>query len=120
MIDQLALCRRRPQLDLGRMLFTFDWMSLWRDAGFAGFKHYAMERLGLSSSSLHRMISRERGFLSHPLVYEAVREGRLTRCATCTTRDICTGHDEGPPRARREHPLAGGHSGRSGLPGVSG
>ncbi len=77
-IDQLALCRRRLQLDLGRMLFTFDRMSLWRDAGFAGLKHYALERLGLSSSSVHRMIARERGFLNHPLVYDAVREGRLT------------------------------------------
>ncbi len=77
LLAQLLLTRRRLQLYLGRMLFTFNRLSLWRHAGFASLVHYAQERLGLSTTTAHRLLARERHFLEHPDVFKAVREGRL-------------------------------------------
>ncbi len=77
-INDLFLCRRRLHLHLGRMLFTFSRLSLWRDSGFASLGHYAQERLGLSTTTVHRLITRERLFLENPDVHEAVRDGQLT------------------------------------------
>ncbi len=77
-IVDLFLCRRRLHLHMGRMLFTFNRLSLWRHAGFASLVHYAQERLGLSTTTAHRLIHRERQFLEHPRVYKAVWKGELS------------------------------------------
>lgn len=77
LLVELAICRRRLEVYLGRMLRTMNDYGLARMAGFASICHYAAERLGLGASTTSRLIRRDRGLIRRQKVYQAIVDGRI-------------------------------------------
>lgn len=73
----LSARRQALDLDLARLLRNFQALNLARHIGFAGFREYVEERLGISHRRARRLVSLDRCLFFFPAVAAAVREGQI-------------------------------------------
>jgi len=73
----LSTRRQALDLDLARLLRNFQSLHLARHIGFAGFREYVEERLGISHRRARRLVSLDRRLFFFPAVAAAVREGLI-------------------------------------------
>ncbi len=100
----LVEARHGLDLDLARLLRNFQWLSLARHLGFAGFEPYVEERLGISVRRARFLLQLDRRLIHYPEVARAVREGRIgTVAALLVCRVALEGRTERAwiDRARR-------------------
>jgi len=74
------LIRERNQWDeeFGRLAMVFKGLGLWRDARFASFGQYCVERLAMSVRTVEQRIALERRLHVLPPLRQAMREGRIS------------------------------------------
>jgi hypothetical protein len=74
---RLVARRRGLDLDLARLLRNFHSLRLAQHLGFAGFREYAEERLGISARRASRLVSLDRRLFFFPRIERAVRDGSI-------------------------------------------
>jgi hypothetical protein len=101
---RLVARRRGLDLDLARLLRNFHSLRLAQHLGFAGFREYAEERLGISARRASRLVSLDRRLFFFPRIERAVRDGSVgTEAAWLLCKVATPGKTEGVwvDRARR-------------------
>lgn len=77
-LRRLMAMRRRWDEMLGHLGLVMKSFGLWREAGFASFDHYCLERLWMASRTVEQRAWLERRCYHLPGLREAMRSGRLS------------------------------------------
>jgi hypothetical protein len=77
-LRRLAALRDRWDGLLGHLALLVRLLGLWREAGYASFRHYVRERLGLGLRSVEQRVALERRLYALPGLGEALRAGRVS------------------------------------------
>ncbi len=78
------------ELTFGRMLSTFFAARGWRVLGFASEKQYAVERLGMSRSSVHGLMTLAKRAVHLEKVGDALHEGKIGSVAASLIARVAT------------------------------
>jgi len=77
-LRELAAMRDRWDALLGHLAMLMKNVGLWRDAGFASFNHYCVERLGMATRTVEQRAALARRLHALPGLREAMEAGRVS------------------------------------------